>query len=357
MAKSRMQRATDELIISAQKGLAEAAERFKEANAVRSSSETLLRPGDILDGKVDAGRLWKYMTTRGGVIRPLTMEDVLEFERKANQLGKRYEKGIKLQDVIDLSLRADLERARQEIHASVPQTTRGGELRFMTNAGPKSKVRRHYVTVRLLNFEAAVLASATPDKIVKQVVKGNCTVSCDCERWRFWYAYMATKGNYNANQNHRESAYPKIRNTELHGLACKHILRVVQTITRSAATQNYIARLIKSERDKVQTQLQRVTQAEMRKLQKEMEAESSRTRNIKTTKEKREQRQATPSYQKQQAARAAAKKAREDMLALAKEKAKKYEPAAVNVEKLIANLMARAGMSREQAEQFARDSS
>lgn len=355
MAKSRTQQAADDLIISAQKGLAEASARFKQANAVRSSSDTLLNPDDIMTGKVDAGRLWKYMTSRGGVVRPLTMEDVLEFERKANQLGKRYEKGIKLQDVIDLSLRADIDRAAKEIRSGVPQTSKGGVLRFVTNAGPKSKVKRHYVTVQVLNFEAAVVGSAAPEKIVKQVIKGNCAISCDCERWRFWYAYMSTKGGYNANPNHRESAYPKIRNTELHGLACKHIIRVVQSLTASSALHGYIARLIKMERDKVETRLRRVSQEEMRKIQQEMQRESSRTRNIKTTDEKRAQRQAQPSYQKQQQQRAAAKKARAAMLAEAKERAKKAEPATVNASKLIANMMARFKISQAEAEQMIRD--
>ncbi len=343
MARKRMDKVADDLIISAQRGLREAAERLRDADAVRSKSDTLLRPTDILEGKVDAGKLWKYMTTRGGAIRPMTMDDLLEFERTANKLGKRFEKGIKPQDVIDLSLRADLDRARTQIHASVPQTTRGGELRFVTNAGPTSKDKRHYVTVRLLNFEAAVVASVSPEKIVKQVIKGNCTVSCDCGRWRFWYAYMATKGNYNANPNHREGAYPKIRNPNLYGLACKHIIRVMQTLTQSAATQQFIAKLIAAERDKVQTRLARVAQAEMRKLQADMSKESSRTRQIKTTEEKREQRQAQPSYQRQQAARKAAAQLRRD--AAKRPEAQKV----VREDAQIALMMTSFGWTKEQA--------
>lgn len=305
MANKRMERATNELIISAQKALAEAAKRFQDDDAVRSGSKTLLRPTDILEGKVDAGKLWKYMTSKGGVIRPLTMEDLLEFERTASRLSKRYEKGIKAKDVIDLSLGADLKRARQEIHTGIPITTKAGELRFMTNAGPKSDVQRHYVTVRLLNFEAAVVASAPANKIVNQVINGNIAISCDCGRWRYWYAYMATKGSYNANPNHREGAYPKIRNPNLHGLGCKHILRVMTNLTQSAAIKQYIVKLIESERDKVQTKLARVTQKDMKKLNEAIAAESSRSRQIKTTTEKRAQRQAQPSYQRQVAARKA----------------------------------------------------
>lgn len=335
--------AGDELIISAQKALREQAERFREADATRSKSETLLRPTDILEGKVDAGKLWKYMTTRGGTIRPLTMDDLLEFERTANRLGKRFQKGIKAQDVIDLSLGDDIKRARDQIRESLPITVKGGEMKFMTNAGPKSDVRRHYVTVKLLNFEAAVVASATPETIVKQVIGGNCQISCDCGRWRFWYAYMATKGGYNANPGHREGAYPKIRNPKLHGLACKHILRVITSITRSTAIRSYIVKMITDERDKVQTKLQRVAQAEMRELAAKMGKERSRTREVKTTAEKRAQRQAQPSYQRQQAAR----KAQAELNKAAKQKA--VANRVVNQEGQIALMMTSFGWTKEQA--------
>lgn len=343
MANKRLDRATNELIISAQKALAEAAKRFQDDDAVRSGSTTLLRPTDILEGKVDAGKLWKYMTSKGGVIRPLTMDDLLEFERTASRLSKRYEKGIKAKDVIDLSLTADLQRARQEINTGIPITTKAGELRFMTNAGPKSDVARHYVTVRLLNFEAAVVASAPAKQIVNQVINGNIAVSCDCGRWRYWYSYMATKGSYNANPNHREGAYPKIRNPNLHGLACKHILRVMTNLTQSAAIKQYIINLIESERDKVQTKLSRVTQKQMKDLAAQMAKESSRTRQIKTTTEKRTQRQAQPSYQRQVAAR----KAQQELKRLAASK-----PAAqliVNEDGQIAKMMSAFGWTKEQA--------
>ncbi len=213
----------------------------------------------------------------------------------------------------------------------------------MTNAGPKSDVQRHYVTVRMLNFEAAVVSAAAPQKIIKEVVTGPCAVSCDCGRWRFWYSYMATIGGYNANPNHRESAFPKIRNPNLHGLACKHILRVMTNLTQSASLKQYVMNQIVAERNKVQTKLQRVAKAEMRKLAGQMQGESSRSRQIKTTEEKRTQRQAQPSYARQQAAR----KAQADL-----KKAAAERPAAKKVVRenaQVALMMQSFGWTREQA--------
>lgn len=334
---------TDQLIISAQKAMRDAADRLRNDDNTRSKSDTLLLPTDILEGKVDAGKLWKYMTSRGGKLRPMTMDDLLEFERTAAKLGKRFKGGVKLQDVIDLSLAVDLKRAREQIRESMPLAVKGGEMRFMTNASAQSKDTRHYVTVRLLNFEAAVLSSVAPQQIVKQVISGNCQISCDCGRWRFWYAYMATKGGYNANPQHRESAYPKVRNPNLYGLGCKHILRVVTSITKSAAVRMFIAKQIEQERNAVQTKLKRVAQAEMRDIAAKMKKEGSRTRQVKTTAEKRQQRQNQPSYQRQQAQR----KALAEMKKLAEKKP--IANKVVNVNAQVALMMHSFGWTKEQA--------
>jgi len=286
-------------IISAQKGLAEQRRAFEQDNEARSRSNTLLRPDDILSGEVDAGKLWKYMTSRHGEIRPMTMDDLLEFKRRVDALKTRFKKGIKAKDVVDLSLPADRERAKKEIRTAVPHTIAGGQMRFMTNAGPNSDRQRHYVTVRLLNFEAAVVSAKKPGEIVKEVINGPVAISCDCGRWRYWHAYQATAGGYNADPRHRESAFPKIRNPQLHGLACKHLIRVMVSLTQSTSVRGYIAKLIEGERNKVSTNLQRQTMKQMHELEEAMRKEGSRSRQIKTTQEKREQRQAQPSYQRQ----------------------------------------------------------
>lgn len=298
MAKAPVKR-RDPNAVSAQQGLAEQRRQFERDNAVRSQSGTLLNPDDILNGKADAGTLWRYITTRGGKARPLTMDDLLEFTRQRDRLQNKYKGGIKIKDVIDMSLAEDRERARTQIHQAMPHTLRGGELRFMTNAGPDSKKSRHYVTVKLRDFEAYVVSPKPASEIVGPLLKGTVAISCDCERWRFWYAYMATAGNYNADARHRESAFPKIRNPNLHGLACKHILRTVTALAQSAAMRNYVARMIESERNQVSTKQKRISLQQMHALAEQMKGERSRTRQLKTSDEKRKQRQAQPSYQRQ----------------------------------------------------------
>lgn len=291
--------AANSVLISAQKGLAEQRRAFEQDDEARSRSNTLLRPDDILSGEVDAGKLWKYMTSRHGELRPLTMDDLLEFKRRTDALKARYKKGIKAKDVIDLSLPDDRERAKKQIRTAVPHTVAGGQMRFMTNAGPNSDRQRHYVTVRLLNFEAAVVSAKKSNEIVKEVINGPLAISCDCGRWRYWHAFQATAGGYNANPKHRESAFPKIRNPQLHGLACKHLIRVCVSLAQSASVRNYVMRLIDDERNRVSTRMQRQSMKQMRELEESMRKEGSRTRQIKTSEEKRQQRQAQPSYQRQ----------------------------------------------------------
>lgn len=327
--------------ISSQQGLKEQRQAFEKDNATRSRSQTLLNPDDILNGKQDAAQLWRFVTSNGGgPLRPLTMEDLLEFTRQRDRLQKKYAGGIKLKDIIDLSLPDDRKRAQQQIHQAMPHTHRGGELRFMTNAGPDSDSKRHYVTVSLRDFTAAVVSPKPPKEIVPVLLKGAVSVSCDCGRWRYWYAYMATAGNYNADTRHRESAYPKIRNPKLHGLACKHILRVVTSLQQSPAVKAYLARMVEGERNQVSTRQKRVTKDQMLALAEQMKTERSRTRQIKTTAEKRDQRKAQPGYQRQlQAAR--------DRRANSASKAAAKKP--VTDAKFLANLRA-MGFSEAQAQ-------
>ena len=121
--------------------------------------------------------------------------------------------------------------------------SKAGMLKFMTDTGPNSDRDRHYVMVELRNFEAAATSPQPSMVMAKEVLKGPVAVACSCGRWRYWYAYMATAGGYNANPEHKESAFPKIRNPKLRGIACKHILRTMQALKSSPSMAGFVARL------------------------------------------------------------------------------------------------------------------
>jgi hypothetical protein len=118
----------------------------------------------------------------------------------------------------------------------------------VTNASATSNVTRHYVTVEMLGYGAMLTGAKDPSSYVikSNVSGGKVRFDCDCGRHRYWYRFIATKGKYNYGMD--EQGYPKIRNPNLVGVACKHVLRVMHQIL-SASGVAYI----KSQVDKDRT--------------------------------------------------------------------------------------------------------
>jgi hypothetical protein len=71
-------------------------------------------------------------------------------------LKDQYKKGITVQNIINLSLQDDIDRANQQIYMSVPLSRKSGLVHFLTNAGPDSKVQNHHVEVEFANFGSVV---------------------------------------------------------------------------------------------------------------------------------------------------------------------------------------------------------
>lgn len=228
------------------------------ANADRLQREMaahILEPGEVR-GDYNASRM--LMTTLGGKIRPITSDDLAQFRHNSNVAGNRFKGGITARNVIDMSLSIDRERARKEITMAVPSNARGVkggrgrgadflEVRFITNAGPDSDVQRHFVAVEFMDYPTAVTAGGTtPQRAAVALRKGSIRFDCDCGRHRYWYRYLATLGRYNAGR--AETGFPKIRNPNLYGVACKHALRVMAEIEGGGSVQSFLARAIEKGR-------------------------------------------------------------------------------------------------------------
>jgi hypothetical protein len=227
-------------VIAKARAAADAAQR-KAAKAV------ILSPRDV-EGEYDAHRV--LMTTMGGKVRPLTHDDLAAFRANVRQVRVRYKGGIRARQVLDLSLPEDRQRANAEILSCVAVTATGGRVRFMTNAGPRSDVTHHSVTVDFAGSYTAAASGGAGDakKSAQWLRRQPLNIECDCGRWRYWYRYIATIGKYNAGRD--ETGYPKIRNPHLHGVACKHILRVMAEVESSAMVLAFLTRMIDRARAK-----------------------------------------------------------------------------------------------------------
>lgn len=211
-----------------------------------------LRPEDIAKG-VDYDVEKVLYTTlgqqKGEPPRRITRDDILAFQDNILLLKDQYKKGITVQNIINLSLQDDIDRANQQIYMSVPISRKSGLVHFLTNAGPDSKVQNHHVEVEFANFNSVVfdIKKEAVNTVKNRLGNGKIKFECDCERHTFWYRYMATIGGYGLGR--QEGGFPKVRNPHLSGVACKHVLRVAQWIISPAGIQ-YLKKQVEADRKK-----------------------------------------------------------------------------------------------------------
>ncbi|HHN5367824.1 TPA: phage tail protein [Escherichia coli] len=99
-----------------------------------------------------------------------------------------------------------------------------------------SKHQNHRVRIRFETWDAAVESAGNPDENINNIARKLCadrvSIDCDCGRHQYWYRYMATAGNYCVAPP-KEYSYPKVRNPDLTGVACKHVLHAMNRFQSS----------------------------------------------------------------------------------------------------------------------------
>lgn len=215
----------------------------------RDRAVNILNPSEVR-GEYDSNRM--LTTTLGGVKRIMTTDDLAAFRRNAQIAGKKFVGGITPRQIIDMSLSIDRKRAREQITWSMPsyaQMNAKGNLavRFITAASKLYGADRHHVVVEFTGYQTAIVSGAhAPLKAARIMSKGNVRFDCDCGKHTFFLRYVATIGNYNAGR--AETGYPKIRNPNLVGVACKHVLRVMAEVEGGAYTLKFLASAIEKAR-------------------------------------------------------------------------------------------------------------
>lgn len=299
-----------------------AAEIAQRRTDQRAAGNTLLNPDEVAGDYIISRGL---MTTLGGERRPLTYDDLKQFQHNVSTVRQAAKKarmlgGITAKQVIDKSWEADRKKAQGEIRLANPthyqaMSEAGGQgtslmVHFFTNSGPDSEFTHHNVNVQFLDFGAVVASPTHADKIVSQLVKGRLKFECNCPRFKYFFRYVCTQAEIVAGRP--ETGFPKIRNPGVTGIACKHALRVMQTIQSSPTFSRYAANLIQKFRDDIgHTEgVERI--ADQRRFEEERQRETSRQRRVQSSEQKREQRKRQPAYErmrKQAQERAAQKEA------------------------------------------------
>lgn len=284
------------------------AERLAARDLARREADAhkILFPHEV-SGEYTAER--GLTTTLNGQKRAITLDDLRAFQQYVKNAKGKFKTGITAQAVVDLSLQVDRDRANEQIRTAVPALIRGPLVHFITNAGPDSDRVRHHVHVRFQNFDAVVAASPNdPKKIGPLVTKGPLLFDCDCGRHTFWYRYIATIGKFNEGRN--ETGFPKVRNPRLVGVACKHVLRVMDALLRNRAVQLKVAQSVlaaRSSLDRSKVKTERVKVSELKEIAKHQETRRRATSDLRTTAVKKQD--------------SALRKARADMKRSAEERA------------------------------------
>lgn len=221
----------------------------------KGSKPTFLRPQDI-SGDYDFKRALR--TTLGmpeGETRVMTQADLQAFAANVKQMQLAYKGGITVDQVISLSNGDDIDRANKQIHVALPHRRENGLVYFITNASRKegnlkaSSPQYYHVNVEFLAFNELVF---NPEKVKASTVqnrlsKGKVKFECNCGRFKYWFRYLNTVAG--TVYGRKEGGFPKIRNPNMTGIACKHILRVMHFI-KSQQGQHYLSTALENERKK-----------------------------------------------------------------------------------------------------------
>ncbi len=272
-------------------------ERSRRIEAERERGNTLLTKQD-LHGEWNAGRV--LFTTLGGELRPLTPQDLRAFRRNMEVASNRIKtKGITAQQIIDLAsvsplkykrpdieqAESDLDKARKQIKRAVPISMNNALMKVTTNSGTsggRHHVRVHFnafpdATIRLMALKPGDRAGVK--KVARWLIDQPLSFDCDCERHTYFLRYVATVGGFAYGR--QETAFPKIRNPELKGVACKHVLRVMAEIRSNQTFLNFVTRALMAVHQSSENKGQiRATAGEKQELLKK------RIRNIKTSEER-----------------------------------------------------------------------
>lgn len=220
-----------------------------EQHRTRRRAKKTLTPAQLRDATPT--QLAKLGKRADGL--PFTKKDLEQFRKAAkNTESKRAVGGygITYAEMVVGSTDIDIKRANNQVNdgsgitnAMLVGIRQGNVVAIRVKASNKSKHDDHRVMLRLESWDAQMMLAPQGkkgyQKATKEACKDRMAIQCSCGRFQFWYRYQATIGQYVLSPP-KESAYPKLNNPSLQGVACKHILKAA-TKLQSATWQRRIA--------------------------------------------------------------------------------------------------------------------
>lgn len=229
--------------------------REATADKTRENALNILNLGNVASmPKTQAETALKRINSNSGAfVEKIELEDLTKFSKSMSELQDEFNRsrvhgGIHPKTVINMSRREDIKRYQREINAALPaKKDKNGVVTFRVNASAQSNVSHHMVQIEFLNFQAALSGGKITNNLADAVLQGAVRFDCDCGRHRFWYRYIASVGSFAYGK--AETGFPKIRNPNLKGLACKHVIFVMRMLTQSNAMTGFMKNYITEYRE------------------------------------------------------------------------------------------------------------
>ncbi|WP_413113426.1 hypothetical protein [Thaumasiovibrio sp. DFM-14] len=208
-----------------------AAQTKKRRNAKRTLAPHQMR------SKKDLAKLGK----RGDGL-PFTDEDLKSFVESRKKHAGKYDSsrdGISYGEIVRGSREIDIKRANNQVSDGSGITRaalvgiQANMLTIRVKASEKNGADTHSVRLRLEQWDEYLHSEESYKKSIKKVAQGRISIDCTCGRHQYWYRYLATAGRYCVAPP-KEHAFPKIKNPEMTGVACKHVLKAVAMLQGSA---------------------------------------------------------------------------------------------------------------------------
>ncbi|QKS98621.1 phage tail protein (plasmid) [Vibrio alginolyticus] len=189
-----------------------------------------------------------------------TKEDLIKFDKARQRHKEVYDSktaGITYAFLVKNSRQIDVDRANNRvddgtgIHKATFIGIKNNIALIRVRASNVSRHEEHRVKVRFERWDELLHEPPNGDynQAVQLACAGRISFDCDCGRHQYWYRYLATMGNY-CIAPPKEFAFPKIRNPELSGVACKHVLKAA-TMLQSLAWQRILANQMKQQARRV----------------------------------------------------------------------------------------------------------
>lgn len=208
-----------------------AANRAERQDAVGLMTPKLIRE------HLKSGRDLVLAYGRRGATVTYTVQDLQKFAQEIKKAQGKHRSdvaGVPLLQLEGMSDPVDKARATKQIKAAMLYKVLGNLLTFQVTASEESDRRYHQVKIRLEDWNQRLLDTDDWNVSARAASMGRISFDCTCERHQFWYRYLATLGNFAVAP--LEKDFPKIRNPQLKGCCCKHVLKVLRVLKSNNVT-------------------------------------------------------------------------------------------------------------------------